>query len=167
MKVSAKVEYAVRALLVLADAPGLLRIDAIVAGQRLPVKFVEGILSDLRRAGIVRTQRGVHGGYCLARPASEVTVGAVLRAVDGPLATVHGQSPDATAYPGAAVHLPAVWVAVRASLRDVLDDVSLADVLAGRLPAHVKRLAATDAAWRAVPTGRAPAVGSGSQLNSD
>lgn len=150
MKMSAKVDYAVRALLMLADAPGLLRIDTIIAGQQLPAKFVETILGDLRRAGIVRAQRGAHGGYGLARPASQVMLGAVFRAVDGPLAEVHGLSPDVTSYSGVAVHLPAVWVAMRASLRDVLDEVSLADVLAGRLPVHVTQLISSESSWRPV-----------------
>ncbi len=150
MKVSAKVDYAVRALLILADAPGLVRIDVIVTGQQLPMKFTEAILSDLRRAGIVRSQRGAHGGYELARLASLVTLGSVFRAVDGPLAEVHGQIPNTTAYPGAAVHLPEVWVALRASLREVLDQVTLADVLAGKFPAHVRRMVSTESAWRPV-----------------
>ena len=115
--------------------------------QKLPRKFAESILSDLRRAGIVRSQRGAHGGYALARPAEEITLGAVFRAVDGPLAEVRGIRPDQTSYLGVAEHLPDVWVAVRASLRRVLDETTLAHVLSGRLPAHVRRLLESQDAW--------------------
>jgi Rrf2 family protein len=149
MEVSAKVDYAVRALLGLAErAPELSTIDVVIGEQKLPRKFVEAILSDLRRAGIVRSQRGAHGGYALARPAKEITIGAVFRAVDGPLAEVRGLRPDQTSYSGVAEHLPDVWVAVRASLRRVLDETTLEQVLTGRLPAHVKRMVEPAEAWK-------------------
>lgn len=148
MEISAKVDYAVRALLGLAErAPELSTIDIVIGEQKLPRKFAESILSDLRRAGIVRSQRGAHGGYALARPAEEITLGAVFRAVDGPLAEVRGIRPDQTSYLGVAEHLPDVWVAVRASLRRVLDETTLAHVLSGRLPAHVRRLLESQDAW--------------------
>jgi Rrf2 family protein len=149
MDISAKVDYAVRALLTVAShAPELTTVDMLVAEQRLPRKFVESILGDLRRAGLVRSQRGLHGGYGLARPAGQITLGSVFRAVDGPLAEVRGLRPDETEYTGVAAHLPDVWVAVRASLRRVLDEVSVAQVLSGRLPAHVRRLIQQPDAWR-------------------
>jgi Rrf2 family protein len=141
MQISAKADYAVRAMLSLAaHAPGPISAGVVVDEQQLPAKFVESILSELRRAGLVRAQRGVGGGYSLVRPAGEITLGAVIRAVDGPLAEVHGQAPDETSYAGAAVHLRDLWIAVRASLREVLDETTVADVLSGDLPAHVRTL---------------------------
>ncbi|MBL8931032.1 MAG: Rrf2 family transcriptional regulator [Kineosporiaceae bacterium] len=151
MDISAKTDYAVRALLTLADAQ---RTDArpvpaevLAEQQDLPRKFLEAILADLRRAGLVTSVRGAAGGYRLARPAGQILLGAVFRAVDGPLAEVRGLRPHETAYTGAAQHLPTVWVAVRASLRRVLDEVSVEDVLSGKLPAHVRRLLAAEDAW--------------------
>ena len=114
--------------------------DAVVSEQGLPRKFIEAILGDLRRAGLVRSQRGAEGGYALNRPASNITLGAVIRAVDGPLAEVRGMRAHETTYANVAEHLPEVWVAVRAALRGVLDETSIADVLTGRLPAHVRTL---------------------------
>lgn len=148
MQISAKTDYAVRALLGLAaHAPDLVKTDVVVAEQGLPRKFVEGILGELRRAGLVRSQRGADGGYALAKPAGEISIAAVIRAVDGPLAEVRGLRPHETAYTGVAEHLPDVWVAVRASLRQVLDETTLAHVLAGTLPAHVRALVDTPDAW--------------------
>ena len=148
MQISAKSDYAVRALLCLAaHEPDLVKADVVVREQGLPRKFVEGILGELRRSGLVRSQRGAEGGYALARPAAEITVAAVIRAVDGPLAEVRGLRPHETSYSGVAAHLPEVWVAVRASLRTVLDETTIADVLSGVLPDHVRRLAATPDAW--------------------
>lgn len=148
MQISAKTDYAVRALLSLAvRAPDLVKIDTVIGEQGLPRKFVEAILGDLRRAGIVRSQRGADGGYALARAAEEITLGQVIRAVDGPLAEVRGLRPHETNYAGVAQHLPSVWVAVRASLRQVLDETTLADVLSGSLPEHVRRLTDEPDAW--------------------
>lgn len=148
MDISAKSEYAVRALLELAaQEPELMKAETIVANQELPRKFVEGILSELRRAGLVRTVRGADGGYGLTRSASEISVGAVIRAVDGPLAEVRGLRPDQTTYVGTAEHLPEVWVALRANVRQVLDETSLQQVLSGRLPAHVRRLSDEADSW--------------------
>jgi Rrf2 family protein len=148
MEISAKVDYAVRALLRLAERdPELSTIDIVIGEQKLPRKFAESILSDLRRAGIVRSQRGAHGGYALARPASEITLGAVFRAVDGRLAEVRGLRPEQTSYTGVAAHLPDVWVAVRASLRNVLDETTVAQVLSGKLPRHVAKLIEPGEAW--------------------
>ena len=148
MQISAKTDYAIRALLSLAvHEPELVKVDVVVAEQGLPRKFVEAILGELRRSGLVRSQRGAEGGYALARPAREVTLGAVIRAVDGPLAEVRGRRPHETAYSGVAQHLPEVWVAVRASLRRVLDDTTLEHVLTGKLPPHVRRMLDSPDAW--------------------
>ena len=148
VEISAKTDYAVRALLGLAQrAPELVKVDVIISEQQLPRKFVEAILGELRRAGLVRSQRGAEGGYGLARPASEITLGQVIRAVDGPLAEVRGLRPHETTYTGVAQHLPQVWVAVRASLRRVLDETTLQHVLTGKLPAHVRRMVEAPDAW--------------------
>ena len=148
VEISAKTDYAVRALLEPGrHAPDLVKVDVVVGEQKLPRKFVEAILGELRRAGLVRSQRGAEGGYALARPASEITLGAVIRAVDGPLAEVRGLRPNETTYAGVAEHLPEVWVAVRASLRRVLDETTLAQVLTGKLPAHVRRMVDAPDAW--------------------
>ncbi len=121
--------------------------DAIVSEQGLPRKFVEAILGELRRANLVRSQRGAEGGYALARPASEISLGSVIRAVDGPLAEIRGLRAHETEYSGVAIHLPEVWVAVRASLRRVLDETSIAQVLTGKLPAHVRKMIDSPDAW--------------------
>jgi Rrf2 family protein len=148
VQISAKSDYAIRALLNLAaHEPELVKVDVIVREQRLPRKFVEAILGELRRASIVRSQRGAEGGYALARPSNEITLGAVIRAVDGPLAEVRGLRPHETTYDGVAEHLPAVWIAVRTSLRRVLDETTLAQVLSGKLPSHVKRMVEDPDAW--------------------
>ncbi len=148
MQISAKSDYAVRALLSLAARePQLVKIDTIIAEQTLPRKFVEAILGELRRAGIVRSQRGADGGYALARSSTDITLGAVIRAVDGPLAEVRGLRPNETTYAGVAEHLPQVWVAVRSSLRQVLDETTLAQVLSGQLPAHIRELNDMPDAW--------------------
>lgn len=142
VQVSAKTDYALRALLILADAaPALVKIDTLSHRQGLPRKFVESILGELRRAGLVNSRRGSDGGYALARPASEITVGAVIRVVDGPIAEIRGMRPDEPAYVGVAQHLPEVWVAMRAALRTVLDETTLEQVLTGSLPEHVATLA--------------------------
>lgn len=148
MQISAKTDYAIRALLSLAaHEPELVKVDTVVSEQGMPRKFVEAILGELRRAGIVRSQRGADGGYALARPAKDVTLGAVIRSVDGPLAEVRGLRPHETTYTGVATHLPDVWVAVRASIRKVLDEVTLSQVLTGALPPHVRRMVDAPDAW--------------------
>jgi Rrf2 family protein len=148
VQISAKTDYAIRALLSLAaHEPDLVKVDVVVQEQGLPRKFVEQILGELRRAGLVRSQRGADGGYALARPAAEITLGAVIRAVDGPLAEIRGLRAHETTYSGVAEHLPMVWVAVRASLRRVLDETTLAQVLHGNLPAHVRKMQETPEAW--------------------
>ncbi len=153
VNISAKTDYGVRAMLVLAAAQGddgaaaPVTADQVAVGQGLPRKFLEAILRDLRRADLVTSTRGSAGGYTLARPAGEITLGDVFRAVDGPLAEVRGLRPHETAYRDPAELLPTVWVAVRASLRSVLDEVTLASLLEGRLPDDVRALAETPDAW--------------------
>jgi Rrf2 family protein len=148
VQISAKADYAVRAMLELAaHGPNLVKADLLISHQGMPRKFVEAILGELRRANLVRSQRGADGGYLLARPPSQITLGSIIRAVDGPLAEIRGLRPHETAYEGAAQHLPDVWVAVRASLRRVLDDTTLAQVLSGHLPAHVQRMVNAPDAW--------------------
>jgi Rrf2 family protein len=149
VQISARGDYAVRAALSLAAAhPALMSAQAIAADQGMPRKFLEAVLADLRRAGIVRAQRGAEGGYTLAQPPRDVTVGAILRAVDGPLAGVRGLRPEETTYQGAAANLPDLWVAVRAAVRDVVDEVSLAELVSGKMPAHVRKLTTRPDAWQ-------------------
>jgi Rrf2 family protein len=148
MRISARADYAVRAAAELAAAgEGPTKGDAIAQAQGIPLKFLENILGDLRHAGIVRSQRGADGGYWLARPADQITVADVIRAVEGPLASVRGGPPEDVAYVGAAESLASVWIAVRASLRSVVERVTLADVAAGTLPARVAKLADDPEAW--------------------
>jgi Rrf2 family protein len=145
---SAKADYAVRAAVHLAGSPDrLVKGDTIAQAQDIPFPFLGAILRDLREAGIVRSQRGADGGYWLARPAGEITVAEVIRAIDGPLAWVRGVRPEELEYAGAARALQDVWIAVRANLREVLEAVTLADVAAGRLPDAVRALAAEPSAW--------------------
>src|SRR3954470_12730599 len=141
MRITAKADYAVRAAAELAAAEGQgvpIKGEQLARSQSIPKNFLENILTELRRAGIVRTRRGAEGGYQLARPAAEITVADVLRAVEGPLAAVQGSRPETLSYEGAAEVLPEVWVALRASLRSVLEGVTLADIASGKLPAVVK-----------------------------
>jgi Rrf2 family protein len=150
VRITAKADYAVRAAVELAAAPPgePVKGEQLARAQHIPQNFLENILTELRRAGIVRTRRGAEGGYLLARPATAVTVADVLRAVEGPLAAVQGEQPQDVTYPGAAKHLPEVWVAVRASLRAVLEKVTLADIVHGRLPRAVTAKIADDDAWQ-------------------
>jgi Rrf2 family protein len=150
VRITAKADYAVRAAVELAaaDADGPVKGEYLARRQGIPQNFLENILTELRRAGIVRTRRGAEGGYQLARAAEDVTVADVLRAVEGPLAAVQGVRPDQLHYGGAAERLPEVWVALRASLREVLEHVTLADVASGKLPAAVKQRTRPKDAWR-------------------
>jgi Rrf2 family protein len=148
MRVSAKADYALRAAIELAAAgDGPIKGDQIARAQSIPPNFLENILVDLRNAGIVGSRRGAEGGYWLARPAEDVTLADVIRAVDGPLANVRGIRSEQVSYGGSAAPLRHVWVAVRASLRNVLERVTLADVAAGELPAEVAALADDPDAW--------------------
>ena len=148
MRVSAKVDYAVRALVELAAAgEGPVKGEVIAASQDMPLSFTENILGELRRAGMVASQRGAEGGYWLARPPSEIAVADIIRAVEGPLAAVRGGRPEQLEYPGAAAELPRLWIAVRANLRAVLERVTLADLAAGELPRDIAELADDPDAW--------------------
>lgn len=156
--ISARTDYAIRALLMLAreaqsaqeaQSPSVpVSADTLAHRQTLPRKFLEAILGDLRRGGIVASQRGPRGGYTLSRPADQISLGDIFRVVDGPLAEVRGLRPHETSYDGVAEHLPVVWVAVRASLRRVLDGTSLQQLLTGELPADVRHLAQDPEAWQ-------------------
>ena len=148
MQVSAKADYALRALSELAAAGGgPVKGARLSAAQQIPPKFLENILIELRHAGIIHSQRGAEGGYRLARSADRINLAEIIRAVDGPLANVRGFRPEEVAYEGSAEHLVEVWIAVRASLRRVLEGVTLADLVAGKLPAPVLDLAEDPDAW--------------------
>jgi Rrf2 family protein len=149
VRVSAKADYAVRAAVELAaDSTAHRNAESIAQAQDIPQKFLQTILCDLRKAGIVASRRGVDGGYRLGMPAKDISVADVLRAVDGPLATVRGERPQDLSYVGAAESLRPLWVAMRASVRGVLENVTLADLAAGKLPARVRRIAESDDAWQ-------------------
>lgn len=150
MRVSAKVDYALRAAVELAAAEGSgpVKGEELARAQGIPVKFLENILLELRHAGLVQSQRGVEGGYWLAQPAAEITLAEVIRAVEGPLANVRGTRPESLEYEGTAGPLRDVWIAVRASLRRVLEVVTLADVAGGELPSSLDELVADPEAWR-------------------
>jgi Rrf2 family protein len=154
MYISAKVDYATRALLVLAANDGVaLRGETLATSQGLPVRFVENTLVDLKRAGLVTSHRGAEGGYRLARPANKIAIADVIRALEGPLAEVHGLRPDERGYEGPAEHLQDVWVALRAAMRSVLETVTLDRVLTGKLPPNVAKLVADPDAWAPRPLG--------------
>ncbi|MFT3876324.1 MAG: Rrf2 family transcriptional regulator [Propioniciclava sp.] len=162
VEISAKTEYAVRAMLQLADAAeaaiavgaagtgevGPTSVDALAEAQGLPRRFLEAILADLRRAGLVVSTKGARGGYHLGRPATDIPIGAIFRAVDGPLAEVRGRRPQDVTYDGVARHLPVLWVAVRSSLRQVLDGTSLEQLRTGEIPDAVRALADVPDAWQ-------------------
>jgi Rrf2 family protein len=144
VRISAKADYAIRAAAELAARGGAdpVKADQIAAAQEIPLKFLLNILNELRRAGLVSSQRGPAGGYRLARQARETTLAEVIRAVEGPLASVHETRPEDVHYPGASAALRDVWIAVRASLRSVLEAVTVADLVEGSLSPHVRRLLA-------------------------
>ena len=152
MQVSAKTDYALRAAaeLALAATGGMepVKGESISESQGIPKKFMENILHDLKRAGLVRTRRGASGGYWLGLPPEEIVLADVIRAVEGPLANVRGEYPEAVEYPqGAAEALREVWIAVRANLRAVLESVTLADLADGTLPNPVTKLTRDPDAW--------------------
>ncbi|HEX5712734.1 MAG TPA: Rrf2 family transcriptional regulator [Solirubrobacterales bacterium] len=150
MRVSAKADYAVRAAVELAAAgEGPVKGERLAEAQDIPLQFLEHILLELKHQGIIRARRGAKGGYWLARPADEVTIADVVRAVEGPIADVQSTPPEAIQYTGNAEKLREVWVAVRASLRSVLENVTLADLVSGQLPTIVEELTAAPEAWQA------------------
>ena len=150
MRISAKTDYALRAALQLAregdGAP--VKAERIAEAQDVPLRFLENILGELRHGGVVESRRGAEGGYMLARPAAAVSLADVVRAVDGPLANVSGRRPDALEYPEGAEVLRDVWVAVRSSLREVLEGTTLADLADGELPAGVAARLEDADAWQ-------------------
>jgi Rrf2 family protein len=149
MRISAKADYAVRAVVELAAASGEkpVKAERIATAQEIPLNFLENILGELRHAGIVRSHRGAEGGFRLAKAAEEITIADVIRAVEGPLASVRGGPPEDSAYGGASEALPRVWIAVRANLRRVVEQVTVADVAGGQLPHAIDRLAEDPDAW--------------------
>lgn len=174
MRLSARVDYALRAVAELAVAGGVNRAggadrraaqgsapaadrpkdadrpvtaERLAQAQQIPPKFLESILLQLRRGGVVTAQRGPEGGYRLARPADEISLAEIIRVIDGPLANVRGQRPEHVGYSGAAEALQDVWIALRASERQILELVTIADVACGELPERVRELAADPRAW--------------------
>jgi Rrf2 family protein len=149
VRISAKADYAVRAAIELAGATSKepVKGEAISTAQDIPLKFLENILSDMRHAGLIASRRGADGGYWLALPPKEITVADIIRAVEGPMATVRGERPERVEYSGSAEPLQRVWIAVRAALRSVAEEVTLADLSSGKLPASVNKLADDPKAW--------------------
>ena len=158
MRVSAKADYAVRASAELAASATArpLKAERISDAQGIPIKFLEAILLELKHAGIVKSTRGPDGGYGLARPALEISIADVIRAVDGPLANVRGERPEDAHYSGSAEHLTSVWIAVRAALRGVLEQTSLEDLVSGKLPRDVRKLTDSADAWVSLDRSRRP-----------
>ena len=149
MHVSARADYAIRALVELAAGESrTLKLGHLAASQQIPLKFLSNILLQLKTAGLVYTHLGSEGGYWLARPAEQITLADVIRAVDGPLANVRGEAPESVLYAGAAEPLRDVWIAVRASLRSVLEHVTLVDLVEGPLPPAILELALDPEAWQ-------------------
>ena len=148
MQVNAKVDYALRALSELANAgPGPVKAEAIATAQGIPLKFLENIMLELRHAGLVISQRGQVGGYRLGRAPNEITLADIIRVVDGPLANVRGLSPERLEYTGPATSLREVWIALRANMRAVLEQVTLEDLRDGALPPEVLALTQSPDAW--------------------
>ncbi|MGH9207027.1 MAG: RrF2 family transcriptional regulator [Acidimicrobiales bacterium] len=147
MRISAKADYAIRAMTELAAADGTVKAETLANAQGIPLKFLLNILVELKRPGLVRSQRGSEGGYQLGRAASEVTLADVIRAVEGPLAQVGDFRPEELSYVGTAESLQVVWVAVRANLRAILESVTLANLVSGRLPASVRKAANVSDSW--------------------
>ena len=149
MHVTAKADYAIRAVVELADSAqdSPRKVDDVARAQGIPVSFLENILTQLRSSGIVRSQRGPEGGYWLAQPVDQVNLAQVIRAVEGPLVGIRGQRPEEIEYVGSAESLQQVWIALRANVRGVLEQVSIADVAAGKLPKAVLALTREEEAW--------------------
>jgi Rrf2 family protein len=149
MRISAKADYAVRAAIELvgAEESEPIKGEAIARAQDIPLKFLENILGDMRHAGLVASRRGQDGGYWLARPADAITVADVIRAVDGPLASIRGRRPESTTYNGSAASLQRVWIALRTNLRQVVEQVTLADIASGKLPSRISKLADEPESW--------------------
>jgi Rrf2 family protein len=148
MRLSARADYALRAAIeIAASEGGHVTSDQVARAQRIPGKFLEAILTQLRRAGLVRSQRGPEGGFWLARPADQISLADIIRAIDGPLVGVRGERPENLGYTGAAEPLQTVWIALRANERAILEEVTLAHIVSGRLPASVLALTTDPRAW--------------------
>src|SRR5215475_749356 len=148
MRLSARADYALRAAVELAASSGdHTTAEQLARAQNIPAKFLEAILTQLRRAGLVRSQRGPEGGFWLARSASEISLADVIRAIDGPLLGVRGERPENLGYTGAAEPLQSVWIALRANERAILEEVTLEHIVTGNLPASVRKLAEDPKAW--------------------
>ncbi|MFF2086575.1 RrF2 family transcriptional regulator [Nocardia sp. NPDC058176] len=147
MHITARVDYAVRTLLELAAADGVLKAETIAAAAQIPPKVLESVLAELRRAELVLSRRGPDGGYRLARPAPQISVADVIRAVESPLASVRGQRPEDVRYPGAAEPLQQVWIALRVNIRAVLENVAIADIADNQLPGFIAELVSDPGAW--------------------
>jgi Rrf2 family protein len=149
MRVSAKADYAVRAMIELAAAAGAtVKGELIASSQEIPLRFLENILAELRHAGLVQSRRGTDGGYWLARPPDEIALADIIRAVEGPLATVHGEPADELDYADDLRPLQEVWIALRANIREVLETVTLADLGSGELPEPVRGIASQPEVWQ-------------------
>jgi Rrf2 family protein len=148
MRLSARVDYALRASaeLTLAGTHPVTAVQ-LAEAQQIPPKFLENILGQLRRSGLIRSQRGPEGGYWLARPADQISLADIIRAIDGPLLGIRGERPEHLGYSGAAHSLQEVWIALRASERSILEQVTLAHIASGELPDAVRKLAADPEAW--------------------
>jgi Rrf2 family protein len=148
MRLSARADYALRAAIEIATVTeGHVTAEQVAARQGIPVKFLETILTQLRRAGLVRSQRGPDGGFWLAHPADQISLADIIRAIDGQLLGVRGERPENIGYIGAAEPLQTVWIALRASERAILDEVKLDQIVTGKLPERVTRLAEDPRAW--------------------
>jgi len=153
MRISAKTDYAIRAVVEMAaasseqDSGQLVKAEAVADAQHIPLRFLLSILNELRHAGIVDSRRGAEGGYRLAKPPYAITIADVIRAIDGPLANVAGTRPDALELSGSAAPLRDVWVSLRSSIRAVLEHVTVADVVSGKLPEEVVDLTRDTDAW--------------------
>ena len=148
MRLSARADYALRAAIELAAASsGHVTADQLARAQQIPGKFLETILTQLRRAGLIRSQRGPDGGFWLARPASDISLADIIRAIDGPLVGVRGERPENLGYVGAAEPLQTVWIALRANERAILDEVTLEHIVTGQLPERVRELSNDPRAW--------------------
>lgn len=147
MRLSARVDYALRAVSELAAADAARTVEQLSVAQKIPSKYLESILGELRRGGLLRSQRGPDGGYRLGRPANQISIADIIRALDGELANVRGSRPENLEYEGSAAALQEVWIALRASERAILEQVTLAHVASGRMPETVVRLVANPSAW--------------------
>jgi Rrf2 family protein len=148
MRLSARADYGLRAVIeIAAVSDGRVTAEQVARAQQIPVKFLETILTQLRRAGLVRSLRGPDGGFLLARPAGEISLADILRAVDGQLAGVRGERPENLDYTGSAEPLQRVWIALRASERAILEGVTLGQIVSGKLPGNVTHLVGDPRAW--------------------